>query len=358
MAPDRGDSLIALRRLAPLAATAAAVWLLVALAPVLAPFALAAVLAYIANPLVARLARRGISRPIGSLLAVFLLAIAFVGIALIVAPLVIEQGVRIAARLPEFVRRLNDDLAPWLNQRFGLDLEFDLRHLNDFARSHAEGLQEIAGRLLGSLTRSGVAIAGLLASLILVPVVLFYLLVDWDPLLDKIEALLPRRYHARAVTIAGEIDAVLGQFLRGQLSVMLILALYYMLALAIAGLEFAVPVGLLTGLLIFIPYAGFGLGLVLALLTALMQGEGWMLILVVAAIYGVGQLLESFLLTPYLVGEKIGLHPVAVIFALMAFGQLFGFLGVLIALPASAALLVAIRHLHADYLASDLYRRP
>lgn len=358
MPPDRGDSLTALRRLAPLVAAGAAIWLMAALAPVLAPFALAAVLAYICNPLVTRLARLGVRRSIASVVVVVLLGLGFIGIALIVAPLVVEQGIRIAARLPELVRRLNDELAPWLNQRFGLNLEFDLRHLNDFAREHAEGLQQLAGGLLGSLTRSGVAVAGLLATLILVPVVLIYLLADWDRLLAQLETLLPRRWHQRTMTIVGEIDVVLGQFLRGQLSVMLILALYYVLALALAGLEFALPVGLLTGLLIFIPYVGFGLGLVLAMLTALMQGDGWTLILVVGAIYGAGQLIESFLLTPYLVGEKIGLHPVAVIFALMAFGQLFGFLGILIALPASAALLVGIRHLHAEYLDSELYRRP
>ena len=156
--------------------------------------------------------------------------------------------------------------------------------------------------------------------------------------------------------MAADVDAVLSEFLRGQVLVMMALAAYYVLGLWLAGLEYAVPVGVLTGLLVFVPYLGYATGFVLALATAILQFEGWPPILGTLAVFGFGQALESFFLTPRLVGERIGLHPLAVIFALMAFGQLFGFFGVLLALPASAALLVGLREVRRAYLASRFYR--
>jgi predicted PurR-regulated permease PerM len=187
-------------------------------------------------------------------------------------------------------------------------------------------------------------------------VVLFYLLLDWPYLLVRIRTLLPRRWEPDVMRLASEIDALLSQFLRGQLLVMFILAAYYATALAIAGFDVALPVGILTGLLIFIPYVGYGIGLLLAIASAMLQFEPGYGLLAVAIIYGTGQVVEGFFLTPRLVGERIGLHPLAVIFALMAFGQVFGFVGVLIALPASAALLVGLKRLRSRYLASDFYR--
>jgi predicted PurR-regulated permease PerM len=185
---------------------------------------------------------------------------------------------------------------------------------------------------------------------------MFYLLLDWHPLLERIDRAVPRNWHATVRRLAGEIDAVLSQFLRGQLAVMAALAIFYCVALSIAGLPSAIAVGLLTGLLIFIPYVGYAIGFALALIVAGLQFDGWTPVVAVLVVYGIGQLLESFLLTPFLVGERIGLHPLAVIFALMAFGQLFGFFGVLAALPASAALLVGLREVHALYLQSHFYR--
>jgi predicted PurR-regulated permease PerM len=185
---------------------------------------------------------------------------------------------------------------------------------------------------------------------------MFYLLRDWNRTVARIDDLLPRRWRRRVRTIAGEIDRVLAEFLRGQLSVMGVLALYYSVALTFAGLQFALPIGILTGLLVFIPYVGFGLGLILGVLAALLQWSGWPGFVAVLGVYGVGQLLENYVLVPFLVGDRIGLHPLAVIFALLAFGQLFGFAGVLLALPVSAALLVGLRHLRRAYFTSDLYR--
>ena len=173
---------------------------------------------------------------------------------------------------------------------------------------------------------------------------------------DRFEALIPRRWHAAFKSIVNEIDALLASFLRGQLAVMGILAVYYSVGLSIARFQGALPIGILTGLLIFIPYLGFGLGLVLALLTAVLQFNGGEGLIAVAIIYGLGQVIEGFFLTPRLVGHSIGLHPLAVIFALLAFGQVFGFFGVLLALPASAVLMVGVGRVKRAYLASDFYR--
>ena len=176
-------------------------------------------------------------------------------------------------------------------------------------------------------------------------------------LVGRLLEFVPPRFQERARRTGGEVDAVLAEFLRGQLLVMVILAAYYSLGLWLVGLNFALPVGLLTGLLVFVPYVGYGSGLALACLAALAQFDGWGTPLGVAAVFGLGQVLESFILTPLLVGDRIGLHPIAVIFALLAFGQLFGFFGILLALPASAALLVGLRQLKAAYLASPFYRK-
>jgi predicted PurR-regulated permease PerM len=186
-------------------------------------------------------------------------------------------------------------------------------------------------------------------------VVLFYLLRDWNQMIARVDSLIPRHLQERAHKIFGEIDAVLAEFLRGQVVVMLVMAAYYVIALWLANLQFALPIGLLTGLLVFIPYVGAVTGFVLGTMAALLQfgsltGLAW-----VWVAFAIGQTLEGMVITPTLVGERIGLHPVAVIFALLAFGSLFGFFGVLLALPASAALLVALRQLRAAYLSSELY---
>jgi len=220
------------------------------------------------------------------------------------------------------------------------------------------GIQTVALNLYQSLKIGGVALFGLLVNLMLAPVVMFYLLLDWHPLLARMENAIPRVWHAKAVALAHEVNSVLAQFLRGQVLVMLILAVYYSIALSIADLPSAIAIGLLTGLLIFIPYIGFATGFTLALLVAILQFDGFGPIIAVLVVFGIGQVLEGFLLTPFLVGERIGLHPLAVIFALMAFGQLFGFFGVLLALPASAALLVGLRELRVIYLASRFYQGP
>ena len=209
---------------------------------------------------------------------------------------------------------------------------------------------------LSSARIGGSIVLAVIGNMVLVPVVLFYLLSDWPRLVERTQALIPPRMRDQVVGFLDECDGVLGQYLRGQLLVMLILAAFYSIGLALFRFDLALPVGVFTGLAIFIPYLGFGLGLVLALLAGLLQFASWYGVIAVAVVFGIGQLVESLWLTPRLVGERIGMNPLMVIFALLAFGHLFGFVGVLIALPVSALIVVAVRRLQVTYLASPLYR--
>jgi predicted PurR-regulated permease PerM len=216
-------------------------------------------------------------------------------------------------------------------------------------------LEDWLGAALSSARIGGSALLSFVGNLILVPVVLFYLLSDWSRFVERVQALIPPRLRAQVLGFLEECDAVLGQYLRGQLLVMMVLSVYYAGALALVGFDLALPLGVFTGVAVAVPYVGFGLGLTLSLLAALLQFASLKGVLLVALIYGVGQLLEGFVLTPRLVGERIGLNPLAVIFALLAFGTLFGFVGVLVALPTSAVVLVALRRARAAYLGSRMY---
>lgn len=338
-----------------LGALAATLWLVWLLSPMLTPFLLGAILAYIFDPTVQWLERHRLPRALSVMLVIVLLGVAIALLVLTLVPLINKEVRLIAERLPDYLRMANEQAVPWLNRQLGLDLSLDLSGLGTLVTDNMEGAKDLAGKVLASLRVGGLAVLGVLINLVLIPVVMFFLMRDWDTLIAHVDVLIPRPWHDRIRRLMGEVDHVMAEFLRGQLSVMALLAIYYSLALWLAGLEFFLPVGLLTGLLIFIPYVGFGTGFVLALLTAALQLQGWGIVVAVLVVYGVGNLLESFLLTPLLVGERIGLHPLAVIFSLLAFAQLFGFVGILMALPASAALLVGLREVRAGYLQSQVY---
>ena len=330
--------------------------LLYYLSPILAPFLFAAILAYISNPLVNWLARHRVPRTVGAALVMLLLGGLFALLLLILLPLFIKEVRLLSERLPGLLTQLNDNLLPWIKARFGVELQFDPAALKQLVSENLQGPDGLGMKLLASLRIGGLAVLGFVVNLLLVPVVLFYLLRDWDVLLARIDELLPRRWHPRLTGIAAEIDAVLAEFLRGQIAVMVLMSVLYVLGLWLAGLEFALPIGIITGMLVFVPYVGMLTGLLLATLVALMQFPGASGVIPVWIVFGVGQALEGTLVTPLLVGKRIGLHPLAVIFALLAFGQIFGFFGVLLALPASAALLVGLRHLGAQYRDSSLYK--
>ncbi len=345
-----------LRSLAWLALSAALALLLWLLAPVLMPFVLAAVLAYALHPLVEKLAARRVPRWLGAGVAIAVLMLLALGVVLLIVPVITKQVPLLKDQVPLLLERMNDTLVP-LAARFGLDVAVDVEQVRVWLRGLVTGHeQELLQSVLASLRIGGSAFAAVLGNLVLTPMVAYYLLLDWAGLVQRLKGLIPPRWRATTDSFLHETDEVLGQYLHGQLLVMGALALFYTVGLALVGLKLALPIGVFTGLAVFVPYLGFGLGLILALLAALLQFQSITGVLAVAAVYAVGQVAESLYLTPRLLGERIGLHPIAVIFALMAFGHLFGFVGVLIALPVSAVLLVALRRAKSTYLASDLYR--
>ncbi len=339
-----------------IAAGMAILALLYALSPILTPFLLAGILAYICNPVVDRLTRLKLPRMLAVVLVQFGLMAVGAVLVLIILPLLYEEATVLAARAPQAAVLFSEKLLPWLQQNFGLKLHLDAASLKNLAAGNWDTVQTILQRVYSSLKIGGVALVGLMVNLMLAPVVMFYLLLDWHGMIARGRSIIPRPWQAKLISVAKDIDSVLSQYLRGQILVMAILAVYYSSALWFAGISSALSIGVFTGLLIFIPYLGYATGLILALLVATLQFAGWGPLIAVLVVYGIGQMMESFLLTPYLVGERIGLHPLAVIFALMAFGQLFGFFGVLAALPASAALLVGLREVRALYLDSGFYQ--
>ncbi len=330
--------------------------LLWALSPILAPFLAAAILAYIFDPLVDKLEARGVSRTFGTAIAVLLLLLGIVLLFLIVMPLFAKEIAQLTQEIPGFVEKLKTNVIPWINEKLGVAITLDFSSFRQFIADNISDASGIAKKVFASVGVGGLAVFGFLINLLLIPVVLFYILRDWDILITNIDDTIPRRFHATVTTISREIDAVLSEFLRGQLSVMAIMSVFYVVGLWLVGLNFALPVGLITGLLVFVPYLGSGTGLLLGTVAAVMQFPSINGVALVWVVFTVGQLIEGFVITPWLVGDRIGLHPVVVLFALLAFGQIFGFFGVLLALPASAAMLVGLRHMQAHYRGSNLYQ--
>ena len=339
-----------------LTVTIAAGLLVYLLAPVLTPFLAAALLSYLSDPLADRLESRGLPRTAAVVVVFVLLLAMIVLVLLLLVPAIGHQVEVLANKLPTYLDGLQNNVGPWLQKTFGVEVSLlKSATLTSALQEHWSQFGGIAKNIVAWLSQSGMALVALLANLVLIPVVTFYLLRDWDTLVKKIHDLLPRKWEPTAVKLAKESDEVLGAFLRGQMLVMLALAFVYSLGLWWVGLELALIIGLVAGLVSFVPYLGFIVGILLAGVAAIMQFHDPSILLLVAAVFAVGQALEGMLLTPLLVGDKIGLHPVAVIFAVMAGGTLFGFVGVLLALPVAAIVMVMLRHMQQVYRQSDLF---
>ena len=324
------------------------------LMPILTPFVMAFILAYISNPLVERLQKTGLSRSLAVSLVFGLLVLIALGLVLVMIPVIQKQILKLAHKLPIYADTLQFTLLPWLELKLGLDFSaLDLTTLRKTILANWQDVGGWMGRIAAKLSQSGIQIFGLLASLVLLPLITFYLMRDWHVLVARIDGLIAPGYRVRIHKFATESDYVLGAFLKGQLLVMLALAIIYSVGLSVIGLDMAILLGIIAGLVSFVPYLGFIVGIVLAGIAVMMQFNDYSMLLAVLAVFGTGQLLESFLLTPYLVGDRLGLHPVAVIFAIMAGGELFGFVGVLVALPAAAILAVALRNLGQMYRDAD-----
>jgi predicted PurR-regulated permease PerM len=328
------------------------IWLL---GPVLTPFIVAAVLAYVLHPVVERLAARRVPRVVAVSVVEFAAIIIVLAVMLLIVPILSKQLPMMREQIPLLADRLNTGLSPWL-AKFGIDVSLDTASIKAFVFKYLDAnVDDWTTTALSSARIGGSILLAVVGNVFLIPMVLFYLLIDWASLTERLARMVPPRLRDRTYAFFIDCDSVLGQYLRGQLSVMVVLAVYYSVGLALFGFDLAVPVGVFTGLAVFIPYVGFGLGLTLALISAALQFSGWHGFIGVAVVFGLGQLIESFVLTPRLVGERIGMNPLTVIFALLAFGHLFGFVGVLIALPVSAVLVVAAGRLREMYLVSELY---
>jgi predicted PurR-regulated permease PerM len=343
------------RTLAWLAIAAVGALLLWLLAPVLTPFLIGGVLAYALHPLVEQLVARGVPRVravVGGEIAVI---VALLARRLVVVPILSRELPVLREQIPLLAAKLNDTLVAWLAP-FGINVSLDIASIKAFLVKYLDAnLEDWLVAALASARIGGSFALAIIGNAVLVPVVLFFLLLDWARIVARTQQFVPPRARPSFDSFIDDCDRTLGQYLHGQLLVMLVLAAYYSIALSLGGLDLALPVGVFTGLGQFIPYVGFGFGLALALLAALLEFATWYGVALVGVVYGVGQLLESFVLTPRLVGERIGLSPLAVIFALLAFGHLFGFVGVLVALPLAAVTTVAMRRLRTLYFGSRLY---
>ncbi|MDH3748781.1 MAG: AI-2E family transporter [Gammaproteobacteria bacterium] len=323
--------------------------LLYLLAPVLTPFIAAGLLAYIGDPLADRLQRLHFPRTL-AVVTVFLLTFLLLGLlVLLVGPLIRQQISALFAALPAITSQIEQVWLPRVAEVLNIQLGDDVG-LSAFLARYSDMAGSWAGKALSSVTSTGSMLAAAVMSLFLIPILTFYLLRDWDFIVTRIGALVPESMRETVFTLARETDEVLGAFLRGQLLVMFALAVIYSLGLSLVGIKFAIAIGVVSGLVSFVPYLGFVFGIGLASLTVALEPDPLWLLVGVLATFSIAQLLEGSVLTPKLVGDQIGLHPVLVIFAIAAGGQLFGFFGILLALPAAAVLSVLVRFAYDRYL--------
>ncbi len=331
-------------------------WLLYLLSPILMPFIVGALLAYLGDPLVDRLEKTRLSRTLSVGVVFGLMSLFGLILLLFILPQLERQITGLATRFPQFINWAQENILPRLSAMLGLEPDFlDLGAIKEALTSNIKDISGIMGRLLVKLTQSGQLVMAWFVNLTLIPVVTFYLLRDWGILVGKAHNLIPRPYENLAGRLARQCDGVLAEFMRGQLSVMLAQAIFYSIGLWIVGLEFSMLIGMLAGLVSFVPYLGFIVGIGVAGVVGFMQFHDLIHLVYILIVFGVGQIIEGMFLAPLLVGDRIGLHPVAVIFAIMAGGQLFGFVGVLAALPVAAMIAVLLRYAHESYLESNLY---
>lgn len=333
------------------------VLLIAKLGPALTPFLLAIGLAYLLEPLVERLERLRIRRTMATLLAMGLLLVLTLLAIIVLVPVIQHQIVVIRDQVPAFFDLLNTRLIPRLQSMLGNRLNVDLNSIRENVMSHlSDSANTIASTAFTWLRSSGGVAMSFVGLVLVVPMVLFYVLLDWPQMTERLRTIVPPRWQPQVFRFLDEVNTILGQALRGQFLVMLILSALYSAGLFVAGFELWLPIGLITGMLSFIPYVGYGIGLVLGALAAVSQFGWFGGAIRVALVFGTGQALESFVITPRIIGGSIGLHPLAVIFALVAFGSLMGFTGVLLAVPLAAVASVGLRWIRTAYFESSFYR--
>ncbi|MGE3770729.1 MAG: AI-2E family transporter [Bdellovibrionales bacterium] len=339
-----------------LAAFVILILLLWLFSPILLPFVLGLTLAYFLDPIVDRLERAGAHRSLGALAALFVFCCIFGLLLVLLVPLVQQQVSAFIEKAPGYIEHLRSSVLPWIRETFDRFLPSGEQEIQKAATAYAGDAAGVVGNLLKTAGVGALAIVDTVALLIITPVVAFYMLRDWDKMIRAVDKALPLKTADIIRAEARKVDQILEGFLRGQGLVCVCLAAYYAIALALVGLDFGVTVGLLAGLLSFIPYVGSITGFIASMGLAFAQFDRPEPIVLVFAIYMIGQAVEGNVLAPKLVGDRVGLHPVWVIFALMAGGSLFGFVGVLVALPVAAVLGVLVRFMLNQYLHSKYYK--
>jgi predicted PurR-regulated permease PerM len=324
--------------------------------PILAPFLAGIIIAYLGDPLVDKLEQFRVHRAIGVLLVFLAFVAVLCAATLVILPLMVRELADLIGNIPLFLAWLQETASPWLVTRFGIDpFEVNLDNIASGVMGNWQKTGGIVGAVLARMTQSGFAFLGALGVVGLTPVVAFYMMRDWDLIMARILDMVPRDVEPSFISLCKECDEVLGAFLRGQLLIMILLGIVYALGLYAVGLDLAILIGMLAGLASIVPYLGFFVGIVAASIAAMFQFQDPVYLGYIGIVFLIGQALEGWVLTPWLVGDKIGLHPVAVIFAVLAGGQLAGFVGILLALPLAAVVMVFVRYLHKSYLESEYY---
>lgn len=326
------------------------------LRPILTPFVMGALIAYLGDPLTDRLESLGCGRSLAAIVVFILIGLIVLACLLFMVPLLAGQLDALMHSLPALSQWITETAQPWLQVRLGLpeQSQAGLRVRETLAENW-QSVGKIVGNVIRYVTGSGINFLILMGNLVLIPVVAFYLLRDWDKMMPRLLHLLPLHWQDQARSLAVESDEVIGAFLRGQFLVMLALGSIYSAGLWLVGLDLAILIGSLAGLASVVPYLGAAVGILAATAATVIQFPGWDMLPWVGLVFVVGQSIEGYVLTPMLVGDRIGLHPVAVIFAILACGQLAGFIGILLALPIAAVVMVFLRHIHEYYTDSDFY---
>ena len=326
------------------------------LQPVLTPFVVGIFIAYLADPFADRLEDKGCSRTIATVLVFVVLILVLVAMIVIIVPLLVKQIQTLANTLPQAELWYNTILLPWMQVHLGADVKvMNLKLVTDTLSAEWKETGGLISKVIKYATQSSLNLISTLGSMAMIPLVAFYMLRDFDLVTAKLMALFPMNIQPRISVLALESNDVLAAFMRGQLLVMFGLGIIYALGLSFVGLDYALLVGVLGGLASVVPYLGFIVGIASAMTIGFFQFDSLLPLSLVLLVFVVGQMIESFILTPVFVGDRIGLHPVAVIFAILAGGQLFGFMGILLALPISAVIMVLLRNLYTGYINSPLY---
>ncbi len=350
-----------IRKVQWVAVALAIAWLLSKLSSILTPFIVAAILGWLGDPLVDRIQARGASRNTAVITVFAVMCLILLAVMLVLVPVIVRQVATLAESWPQYQAWLsnwfNHTLAPWVQSTFNFDLIswFDSKHLMGMVREHWERVGGIAASVLGYISRSGVGMVMWLVNLVLIPILGFFFLRDWDLFVERVASLVPRDSLATITKLAKESNDVLSGFLRGQFLVMIADAIMYGVGLSLFGIKIGILIGFIGGMLSFVPYLGPTSVVVMGVIAAMVQGLGWQGVIGVGVVWAVAQLVESYFLTPKLVGNRIGLHPMVVIFAVMAGGALFGFVGMLLALPGAAVLNVLLRYCVDRYRHSRTY---